>query len=145
MGSSRSSTGTRAGLALLAAGTVAVGVAFAGTIIGGATPAWAPWSLAGGSAAASTALFVLGAATRGTLSRGIIALLAALFVVIATAFGAALGMPVNGDAGGRLLFGLPVRLAIVFYGVGFVPLVALPIAFAATFDAADNLDHATRA
>lgn len=138
MPTTRSSRGTRAGLALLSFGTVAAACAYGGVLIAGTAPAWAAWALAVGSAAASVSLFVLGAAARGALSRGISTLLVMLFLVLVAAFGSALAMPPAEGPGAQLVFGLPIRLAIVFYGVGFVPLVALPLAFGLTFDANDG-------
>jgi len=114
-------------------GSAAVGVAYAATIIMGAAPPWAPWLVAVGGAAATVGLFVLGARTRGVGSRGVSITLAVLFVTIAAAFGIALALAPREVAGGPLLLGLPLRLAIVFYGVGLVPLFALPLVFAKTF------------
>ncbi len=37
-------------------------------------------------------------------------------------------------AGARLLLGLPLRAALVLYGVGLLPIVVLPFAYAVTFD-----------
>jgi hypothetical protein len=54
--------------------------------------------------------------------------------VLFGSFGAALGLPADDAANESLLLGLPLRLALVFYGVGFVPLLALPIAFGLTFE-----------
>lgn len=127
-------SGTRSGGVLLAGGVLAIGIAYAAAIVRGAAPAWAPWLLAFGAAATPVGLFVLGAETRGALSRGVAVLLGALFVVLFASFGAGLALPAGEGAAGRLLLGLPFRLAIVFYGVGFVPLVALPLAFAMTFN-----------
>lgn len=91
-----------------------------------------------GAASTPIGLFVLGAATRGVHTRKVRLLLAALFVVLFASIAFALALPAAEGAGGRLLLGLPLRLAIVFYGVGFVPLIALPMAFAKTFrDGAD--------
>lgn len=119
------------------AGMSLVGAAYAATAVTGASPSWAPWCVAFGGATASVALFVLGAATRGTLGPGTAWLLVALFVVIAGAFGAALaiGAPAGPEP---VTFGLPRRLAIVFYGVGFAPLLVLPFAFARTFGRGDR-------
>lgn len=124
---------SRTGIGLLTTGVGLVGAGYAFTIVAGSAPAWAPWAVAVGGSAATVAFFVLGAATRGPVGRGVGGLLVALFVVLATSFGAALVLPPAEGADAPLLLGLPVRLAIVFYGVGFVPLIALPLAFARTF------------
>ena len=126
--------GTRTGIALIVIGVLAVADAYIGAIVGGLLAQWAPWMLVIGAAASSVGLFVLGAATRGALTRGVAILLTALFVVLVASFGTALTMPPDEGPGGHILHGLPVRLAIVFYGVGLLPLLALPIAFGLTFD-----------
>ena len=133
MPESTSSAGARAGLALLTGGTVAIGCAYAAAIVLGTAPRWAEWLLALGAAATPVGLFALGAVTRNVLARGVGVLLAMLFVALFASFAAGLAIPPSEGPGGRLLFGLPLRLAIVFYGVGFVPLLALPLTFAATF------------
>lgn len=132
-----SSRATRGGIACLVVGTLAIAAAYAATIAAGATPAWAPGALAVGASLDSVALFVLGAATRRTFSRGVGALLVALAAVMVAAFGAGLLLPV-GPEGEPPLLGIPRRLAIVFYGVGFLPLFVLPLVFARTFDPADG-------
>jgi len=121
------------GIGLMVAGTAAIGAAYLATMLAGAPPGWAPWAVAIGGSAASVALFVLGAASRGPVARGIAALLAVLGLVIAGSFAVALALPMPTDDGARLFLGLPLRLAIVFYGVGFVPLFVLPLVFARTF------------
>ena len=127
--------GTRAGVTLVCAGAIAAGVAYAAAIVDGAAPTWAPWALAAGASASSVGLFFLGAATRDALTRGIAALLVALGILLFGAFAAALALTPGAGATEPLLLGLPRRLAIVFYGVGFVPLFVLPVAFARTFGA----------
>ena len=128
---------------LLIGGTIAIGCAYVATLAFGAPPPWANWLLALGTASTPVGLFTLGAVTRGVHSRRLALLLGVLFVVLFASFGAALAMAPDEGAGGPLFVGLPVRLAIVFYGVGFVPLLALPMAFAKTFrddgpDASDS-------
>ena len=125
---------TRIGVFLFGAGTVAIAAAYGATIVVGSAPDWAPWALAFGSAATSVGLFVFGAASRGRLPRGVRWLLGALFITILASFGAALALPASEGAGGTLVLGLPLRLAIVLYGVGFLPLLALPITFGLTFE-----------
>lgn len=137
MPSSREVVGARRGVALLTAGVVAVASAYAATVLSGSPPSWAPWALALGASVASVAMFVLGAATRGVLTRRVAALLAALGLLLLAVFWAALALPGESEP---LLAGLPRRLAVVFYGVGFVPLVVLPIVFARTMPRPDAGD-----
>jgi hypothetical protein len=128
----RSSRAANIGVALLAAGAASVGVAYAATVGAGAAPGWASWFLAFGSAACSAGLFVVGAASHGPIRPLVAWLLAALFVVIFGAFGAGLAMRVPEGAPEGLVLGLPLRLAIVFYGIGVLPLLVLPLVFAMT-------------
>lgn len=86
-----------------------------------------------GLATLVVSLMALGVVRRG---RGIGRLawpLAFTFVVIVAGFGAALVLPAEG-VGARILLGLPLRAALVLYGVGLLPIVVLPFAYAATFD-----------
>jgi hypothetical protein len=124
---------TRFGLGLFIAGSIAIAIAYGATIVLGSAPTWAPWLVAFGGSATSVGLFVIGAASRGAVSPAVGWMLAALFLVLFGSFGAALALPAN-EGAGRLVLGLPLRLAIVFYGVGFLPLLGLPVAFALTFE-----------
>jgi hypothetical protein len=128
------SRASKAGVALFAAGAIAIGIAYGATIFAGAAPGWASWFVAFGGSATSVGLFVLGAASRGAVSSAVGLMLAALFVVLMGSFGAALALPATEGPAGPIFLGLPLRLAIVFYGVGFLPLLVLPVAFALTFE-----------
>jgi hypothetical protein len=57
-----------------------------------------------------------------------------VFVVLASGFCLALGLPITEARGATLLLGLPIRAAIVIYGIGLLPIVVLPVAYALTFD-----------
>jgi len=95
---------------------------------------WAAWLLAIGIPVALGAIMILGAA-RGR--RGIGPLkLPFLFVVatLAIGFGAALALPATEGPLSKLWLGLPARAAIVIYGVGLLPIIVLPIAYALTFE-----------
>jgi hypothetical protein len=58
------------------------------------------------------------------------------FVVLTLALGfcAALALPASEAANSDLWLGLPARAAIVIYGVGLLPTIILPIAYALTFE-----------
>ncbi len=129
MPSPREAAGADRGVALLTAGVAAVALAYAAIVVRGVPPWWAPWALALGASVASVAMFVLGAATRGVLTRRVTALLVGLGVLLLAAFWTALALPGTGEP---LLLGLPRRLAVVFYAVGFIPLLVLPLTFART-------------
>ncbi len=114
-------------------GTVAIAVVYASAFLPGGTPRWAAPTLAGAIAVLMVALMILGAA-RGAGGVGRLAwAFAFTFAVIAGPFALALGLPPE-SAGDALWLGLPRRAAIVLYGVGLLPMLVLPIAYAVTFD-----------
>jgi len=116
-------------LALLAAG---YGAAF----LPGGAPGWAPWLLLVGMTGTVWALLVLGAIRGGRI--GALALpFGFLALVLLGGFGVALRMGPGGGgwaADAPLILGLPAGGALVLLGVGFLPLLVLPLAYAATFD-----------
>jgi len=59
-----------------------------------------------------------------------------LFVVAVLALGfcAALALPATESPLSRLWLGLPARAAVVIYGIGLLPIVVLPVAYALTFE-----------
>lgn len=59
-----------------------------------------------------------------------------LFVVAVLAIGfcAALALPATEGPLSKLWLGLPARAAVVIYGIGLLPIVVLPIAYALTFE-----------
>jgi hypothetical protein len=125
-----------AGLLLLAGGTGVVGATYFATIVLGGAPAWAAPALAFGAGALAVGLFVLGASRGGRLPVALRVVFGAVLVVVVGSFVVALALPSQEGPGGLLLLGLPLRTAIVFYGVGFVPLGILPLAYGLTFRSA---------
>lgn len=112
--------------------TVCIAVAYGSAFVPGGTR-WGAWLMVLGLATMVVSLMVLGAAgRRGGVGR-IAVPLAFTFAVILFGFGAALVLPAE-SAGARLLLGLPVRAAIVVYGIGLLPMVVLPLTYAFTFD-----------
>ena len=100
----------------------------------GGAPSWAPWLLAIGIPAALGSIMILGAA-RGDKGIGALKLpFLFVFIVLASGFCLALGLPITEASGSRLFLGLPIRAAIVIYGIGLLPIVVLPVAYALTFD-----------
>jgi hypothetical protein len=136
-------------LAALVLSCAAIGGAYALAFLPGGAPLWAAWGLVLGSAGALSSTMALGATRRGRLRPVALVACVLTFVVVAGAFGAALLLPADEGPGARLLLGLPLRTAIVLYGVGIVPLLFLPLAYAASFDADtlndDDLDRVRRA
>jgi hypothetical protein len=77
---------------------------------------------------------ILGA-TRGRRGIGPLRIPFAFVVLtLAVGFCAALALPVSETPSSDLWLGLPARAAIVIYGVGLLPTIILPIAYALTFE-----------
>jgi hypothetical protein len=70
-----------------------------------------------------------------------------LFVVAVLVIGfcAALALPATESPLSKLWLGLPARAAVVIYGIGLLPIVVLPVAYALTFEtqtlSADDLER----
>lgn len=124
----------RAALAVLALSMAAIGVAYAAAIVKGVPGTWTAWVMAIATSFAMVATMALGAARSGQRHGGLRRLaipFAAVLLIVLGAFAAALLLPAAGEP---LLLGLPRRAAIVLYGVGVLPALILPIAYARTFD-----------
>lgn len=93
------------------------------------------WLLAVGLAVLMPATIALGAPRHGRAGRVVQIALWATFLELLGAFGAALALPPSEEPGAALLFGLPLRAAIVLYGAGVIPLLGLPFVYAWAFTA----------
>jgi len=114
--------------------TCAMAIAYGSAFMPHGAPAWASWLLALGIPAALGGIMVLGA-TRERGGVGKLALpFAFVIVTLAVGFCLVLGLPANEGPGSSLFLGLPLRAAIVIYGIGLMPIVVLPVAYALTFD-----------
>ena len=112
---------------------LAIAIAYASAFSPGGAPPWAPWLLALGIPISIGAIMILGA-IRGRSGIGSLAIPFAFVVVtLAVSFCAALLLPANESANSELWLGLPARAAILIYGVGLLPTIVLPIAYALTF------------
>lgn len=123
----------RISLAALLAGTLAITAAYGSAFLAGPPPAWAAWALGIGTSVVMVASMALGAARQG---RGIGRLkwpFAFVFLVLAGGFSAVMVLP-DEAPGAPLFLGLPLRAAIVLIGIGLLPLLVLPVAYALTFD-----------
>lgn len=124
----------RAALMALIAGILAIAFGYAAAFLRGGTPAWAPWLLAFGIPVALGAIMILGAA-RGRMGIGPLKYPFAFVVAtLAVGFGAALALPATEGPLSELWLGLPARAAIVIYGIGLLPIIVLPVAYALTFE-----------
>ena len=124
----------RAALIALFIGIAAIATGYAAAFSSNGTPTWAPWLLALGIPVALAAIMILGAA-RGRRGIGPLKIpFAFVALVLVIGFGAALALPATEGPLSTLWLGLPARAAIVIYGVGLLPIVVLPIAYALTFE-----------
>jgi hypothetical protein len=119
----------------LITGILAIALGYAAAFLPGGAPPWAPWLLALGIPIALGAIMILGAA-RGRMGIGPLKYPFAFVVaVLAIGFCAALALPATESPLSRLWLGLPARAAIVIYGIGLLPIIVLPVAYALTFEA----------
>ncbi len=94
---------------------------------------WAAWGMVAGTALMILGTLLLGAARTGRPLGGLVVVFAFLVLLVGGCLGAALLLPAE-NANSALLLGLPRRAAIVLYGLGVVPFLVLPVAYAKTFD-----------
>lgn len=128
-------TTRRAALFALLVGVLAIAIGYAGAFFPRGTPVWAPWLLALGIPIALGAIMILGAA-RGQMGIGPLRYPFAFVVaVLAIGFCAALALPASEGPLSKLWLGLPARAAMVIYGIGLLPIIVLPVAYALTFEA----------
>jgi hypothetical protein len=123
--------------------SIAVGTFFASTV--GVACVYASAFLPGGAPPAAVPLLIVSIATMmvstmiiGVSRGGSIGRLALPFafawLVMVVGFLAVFLMPAETAAAPALFLGLPRRAAIVLYGVGLLPLFAMPFAYALTFE-----------
>lgn len=122
----------RTALLALLLGTLAIAAAYASAFLPGPAPAWSAWAMGMGTAVVMVASMALGAIRSRGLGRLKLPF-AFVFLILAGGFAAALALPAEAP-GDPLFLGLPARAAIVLIGIGLVPLLVLPVAYALTFD-----------
>jgi len=128
-------------LLLLVVGLLAAMAAYGDALIAGAATPASGWLMAVALVLVLPATLALGARrSRGTSPLAILVAVL-LAVVLAAGFALALGLP---DLGSDepLWLGLPRRAAVIVYGVGLIPLLFLPWAYARTHGGPD-LDATT--
>jgi hypothetical protein len=123
----------RLALAALLASTVLIAAAYAAAFLPGGAPGWAPWCMAMGIPGALAGVMVLGAVRDGAGLGRLAWPFAFVAGALALGFGLALALPASEAAGAPLYLGLPLRAAIVLYGIGLMPIAVLPVAYALTF------------
>lgn len=131
------------------AGTLACAAAYGSAFLPGPPTAWAPWALGMGTATVMVAASALGAARAGRGLGRLRVPLALVFLILAGGFAVALRVPPPDPANPVLFLGLPAGAAVVLLGIGLLPLLVLPVAYALTFEAttlsAADLERVRRA
>ncbi|MFW6079233.1 MAG: hypothetical protein ACODAE_06415, partial [Gemmatimonadota bacterium] len=137
----------RAALTTLLLAVAVLALAYASAFLSGGPPRWAVWAFALATPASLVAVMALGAARAGRLGPlgGAFAL---VFLLLAGGFALVLLLPPEDPTDPVLWLGLPRRAAVLIYGVGLVPLVLVPVAYALTFDSltldAEQLERVRR-
>jgi hypothetical protein len=122
----------RLSLYALLLGTLAIAAAYASAFLPGDPPGWSAWAMGMGTAVVMVASMALGAARDGRIGRLRLPF-ALVFLILAGGFAAALALPAE-TVESPLFLGLPTRAAVVLLGIGLLPLLVLPLAYALTFD-----------
>ncbi len=140
---------TRLALAALVLSCTAIAGAYLLAFLPNGAPPIAAWGLALGSAGALSSMMALGAARGGKLRPVALVACVLTFLVVGGAFALALILPANEGKDAVIVLGFPLRTAIVLYGVGVVPILFLPLMYAASFDedtlSDDDLERVRRA
>ena len=123
----------RLAIGALAVGAVVLGLSYASAFRAEGPPAWVAWPFVVAMAAMLTAAMTLGAARTGRGVGRLAVPFALTFVILVVCFGLALREPTPA-VGAPLWLGLPKGAALVLYGVGLLPLLALPLTYALTFE-----------
>lgn len=111
------------------AGLAAQASAYAIAIVADPEAATATWLSIVGISATLTGTLILGALRSGRLSRAATFAASMQFVVLVVCFGIAALLPAE-NAGTSLWLGLPRRASMVLIGVGVLPMLFLPAAYA---------------
>ena len=121
----------RAALAAVVAGTTAIAAIYLSAYFLDAPARWAAPVVVAGIACIMVGMMILGAATERGIGR--LALpFAFIWLLLVGGFAAVFATPAA--ASGDLWLGLPHAAAIIIYGIGFAPVLVLPLAYALTFD-----------
>lgn len=128
------SHGHRFALVVVVLGLCLVLAAYLGAWVSGGAFERGIWLMIAGVALVLPATIVLGGSRRGFISRPLLLSALFLFLMLAVGFGAALLLPAE-TVDGPFFLGVPLRAAIILFGIGIAPSLLLPLAYAADFDA----------
>lgn len=123
----------RAALAVHLLSALAIALAYASAFLPGGAPGWAAPLLAVGTGAALVSVMALGAARGGRIG-WLWVPFALTLVLVSGGLLLLLALPPADPAEPALVLGLPLRAAVLLYGVGLLPAFVVPVAYALTFD-----------
>lgn len=118
----------------LTAATIAIAGGYASAFAFGGAPVWGAWLLAFGIPVALVSIMVIGAVRDRDGIRKLALPFLFVGILLILGFCFALAMPATENPESSLFLGLPLRAAIIMYGIGLFPIVVLPIAYALTFE-----------
>jgi len=118
----------------LVVATASIVAAYALAFIQGAATNAGAILMVFGIATMAVSLMTLGAVRTGERLGVLAFAFAFVFAVLMVGFTLALLLPSGDNAATSLFLGLPPRAAIVVYGIGFLPVLVLPLIYAATFE-----------
>jgi hypothetical protein len=122
----------RAALSGIVISTLAIASGYASAFVQKGGTTWGTWAFALGTTGVLVSTLALGATQRrGGLGKLVLPL-ALVALLLGGGFCLVLWLPDLGSAE-PLVLGLPRRAAIILYGVGLLPIVVLPVAYALTF------------
>lgn len=124
----------RLGLVAFVGSVFLITAAYGSAFLPGDPPVWAAWALALGSCGSMVSMMVVGASRHGRVGRRLGAALGVVLAITAGGFVLLLALPPTDPGDPTLVLGLPPRAAVLLYGIGLLPILVVPIAYAATFD-----------
>ncbi len=117
----------------LVGATISIVAAYGTAFLPGGATDFGALLMVFGIATMAVSLMTLGAVRDGE-KLGILGFaFAFVFIVLMGGFALAVMLPDSDSATTELFLGLPPRAAIVIYGIGFLPVLVLPIIYAMTF------------
>jgi hypothetical protein len=120
----------RVALAAVAAGTAAIAATYVAAFVGDGSATWIPPVFVVGVATIMVGMMVLGAATARGIGKLAVPFAFTWFLMV----GGIAAAHVLPSASRPYILGLPPAAALIIYGIGLLPIVVLPFAYALTFD-----------
>jgi len=115
-------------------GALLVGAAYLSAFLPGGAPTAAAWLMLAGMTLVLVGLMMLGARRAGARLGRLRWVFGFVVAILMLCFGGALMLAPSEGPGALLILGLPPRAALVMIGVGVLPALVLPVAYAITFD-----------